>query len=394
MKICISRDSYLTKPNSETISDMRFDCLDVDVDYLIQSINQGKSFTSFMFNGHRNQDNFICSSLLVYDIDHSTICMNEYIEQLTILPTFAYNTPSDKDNDHRFRLCYVLSSEICSIGYYYTVSKSFAQQLKLRFVDEHSYEVEHYWNGSYNCNVFRYNTTISIDDIKINPALTRKNYKKNNLTNIESTSLVDFNNLSYTAFLEKYKSTFNIIEHSNIEINEDEPIITFNEDYFEIIRPFNLKNGDTFKLGDGNNRRKRLYLNSIIRRKIKPTITFDELLYNVVYDFINYFINNGNRIDKKTLYEITANSFKAEIDNNTNLGKPKHKFKVNSIYCAKHGLTAKQVLGLVRNKKQFIGELYDPSLTNTENLKVMAEYGLNVGISTLTRWKRENNISG
>ena len=37
-----------------------------------------------------------------------------------------------------------------------------------------------------------------------------------------------------------------------------------------------------------------------------------------------------------------------------------------------------------------IGELYDCSLGNKENLAILAEYGIDISIDTLKRFKKEN----
>ena len=44
------------------------------------------------------------------------------------------------------------------------------------------------------------------------------------------------------------------------------------------------------------------------------------------------------------------------------------------------------------NKKQFIGEYYDASLTDEQNIKVMKKYGFEISLITLKRWRKENNI--
>ena len=44
-------------------------------------------------------------------------------------------------------------------------------------------------------------------------------------------------------------------------------------------------------------------------------MTFDNLLFNLVYEFYYYYINDGNKIDKKILYEIADNVMKTDIDN-------------------------------------------------------------------------------
>jgi hypothetical protein len=50
-------------------------------------------------------------------------------------------------------------------------------------------------------------------------------------------------------------------------------------------------------------------------------------------------------------------------------------------------------MGNARNKKQYIGDFYDASLSIDENIKLMNENGLEVKKSTLQTWKRENGLS-
>ena len=40
-----------------------------------------------------------------------------------------------------------------------------------------------------------------------------------------------------------------------------------------------------------------------------------------------------------------------------------------------------------------IGKLYDLQLTDKENVKVMAEYGVKVSVSTLKRWRKKHGIA-
>jgi hypothetical protein len=180
---------------------------------------------------------------------------------------------------------------------------------------------------------------------------------------------------------------------TNIEYSDDEPIIYYPTDYIEITRPWKKINGETLKISDGNNRRKKLYTNAILRRAINPSITFDNLLYNIVWEFYHYYINDGNRIDKKTLYGIVENAMQQDIDLSLlKSGKPRYKFFVNQKYCEKYNLTKQQVIGNSRNKKQYIGEFYDLSMTDQQNVDTMKEYGLDISIITLKRWKKENGI--
>ena len=202
----------------------------------------------------------------------------------------------------------------------------------------------------------------------------------------------DYFNLTNQEFLKKYEGKYENIMKTPLELDEDTPIIQYPDNYYEITRPWYQYDGSTRKIKDGENRRKKLFLNGIIRRKINPNITIENLLYNLVWEFENYYINNGNAITKNDLYKIASNVFEYADDREINKGKPRYKSFVNPKFCKKYNMTPKQVMGNIRNKKQYIGEFYDPSLTDEDNLKIMKEYGLDISIITLKRWRKENNI--
>ena len=196
--------------------------------------------------------------------------------------------------------------------------------------------------------------------------------------------------MSFKEILEKYD--YPNIEHTPIEYDDSLLMITYPENYYEIRRPsYKTKGGYTKKIKDGEERRKKLYLNGIVRRKINPDISFDNLLYNLVYEFYYYYINDGNKIDKKILYQIAKNVMEADIREG-DLGKPIKKSFANPLYCQKHNLTKREVSDLSKNKKQYIGEFYDFTKTDKENIEIMKEYGLEIKIATLKRWKKENGI--
>ena len=71
------------------------------------------------------------------------------------------------------------------------------------------------------------------------------------------------------------------------------------------------------------------------------------------------------------------------------------RFMVNPRYCEKYGMNKKQVrniaMKMIRN--QGIGELYDCSLNDNQNLEIMKQHGLDISPSTLKRWRKENGIT-
>ena len=403
INVCLSKERYDEKPLGDVISKMRWECKELTIDDFANAISNGYSFCALMQDNWRNRNNFICTSMLVYDIDHTSTPMSEYISELEFKPTLAYTSPSNRDDDYGFRLIYLLDFKLCSLDEYYTYSVSFSKQLMMKDVDEHSYLGEQYWNGNTHCEYIIYDDILNKNDIILNTEFKREYNSKNAKVSVKhnkehqnilcesDTFINDYWNLSLSDILTKYD--YPNLMSTNIELNEDEPIVYYPEDYIEITRPWKKINGETMKISDGNNRRKKLYINAILRRAINPSIAFDNLLYNVVWEFYHYYINDGNRIDKKTLYGIVTNAMQQDIDlSRLKSGKPRYKFFVNPLYCEKYNLTKQQVIGNSRNKKQYIGEFYDLSLTDQQNIDVMKEYGLDISIITLKRWKKENNI--
>ena len=202
-----------------------------------------------------------------------------------------------------------------------------------------------------------------------------------------------------TSVLAKYHDVYPNYEHTPFELpDEDTPRIYFPKGYTEIRRWWRVdKNGKPIKIKDGQGRRRKLFLNGILRRLIYPEITFDNLLYNLLYELC-YYVSNYNAknvIDKKEIFRIANNVMKEDTTRYESMRGSKREFTVNPAYCAKHGKTKRQVINETGKleRDQAIGELYDFLLTDKENLKVMEENGLDISLSKLQRWKRENGIS-
>ena len=100
-------------------------------------------------------------------------------------------------------------------------------------------------------------------------------------------------------------------------------------------------------------------------------------------------------INKFTIKGIADRVWNANLDKYEGLRGSDHRFRVNQLYCEKHGLRPKQVrqIAMKQYTDEKIGELYDCLLTDNENIKVFKQYGLNITAKTLQRWRKENGIS-
>ena len=69
---------------------------------------------------------------------------------------------------------------------------------------------------------------------------------------------------------------------------------------------------------------------------------------------------------------------------------------VNPNFCVKYNLTKNEVKSMAAKMIRYnkIGELYDCSKTDMENVAVMKENGMErISVSTLKRWRKENGIA-
>ena len=199
--------------------------------------------------------------------------------------------------------------------------------------------------------------------------------------------------------LTKYIDTYPNIEHSPLPIvDDDTPYILFPSDYIEIRRYWTKKDdGRAIKIKDGFGRRRKLFMNGILRRMINPSITFDNLIFNLLYELYYYISNKDakNIVGKKEIYDIAKSVMQADLTKYDEMKGTDRKYMVNRAYCVKHCLSPNQVKNIARREITYkqIGELYDLNLTDNENIEVMKEYGLNVCVKTLQRWRKENGIT-
>ena len=207
----------------------------------------------------------------------------------------------------------------------------------------------------------------------------------------------DYRNLCIKSLYDKYLDVYPNFEHTPLPpVDDNTPYILFPKDYVEIRRRW-YKDGRPIRLKDGEGRRRKLFASAIIRRLINPDITFDNLLFNMIYDFVHYITNfqAKNEIGKKELMLITRDAMRADISKYEYLRGADREFMVNPDYCAKRNLTKRQVKNMVCKMRldERIGELYDCAMTDKENQKTMEEHGLNVSISKLEKWRKENGLT-
>lgn len=423
--VSLSTQKFDHKPNRDTeVAKLKFSRIYTDVEGFAEGIGKGYCYTPIFANAtfsmaEKTDRNFIYSSFISIDIDHANSDMNTMVDGLEYKPTIAYTSCSDGvDGKYSYRLIYCFQDKIESnqeySNYVYTLLE--ANKISIDEIDKRSLKASQYYNGN-GCD----NIKLNITNIIYNKNDFKDYYKEYNINNNESIILNnnththtiicfndtfenkefenDFWNMKMEDVLSKYLDVYPNIEHTPLpNVDEDTPCIIFPKDYVEIRRYWKKSNGGrAIKIKDGNGRRKKLYINGVIRRLINPNITFDNLLFNLLYELCHYISNFDaeNIIDKKEIFLIARSVMKADITKYERLKGTDRRFLVNPKYCEKYGLNKKQVRNVAMKiiRSQGIGELYDFSKTDKENLEVMKENGLKVSLATLKRWRKENDIT-
>lgn len=157
------------------------------------------------------------------------------------------------------------------------------------------------------------------------------------------------------------------------------------------------------KFSDGMARRRKLFLHCILLRHITPTATRVQILWNAVNFMVDYIDNAQDPITKHEVSKIVDNAMSKDLHQWQQVKQRFSKtFKVNKAVAAQREIKPKQAALKARNERatdrktekwERIAAIFDPTKTNKENLKTLAEKGTNITPSYLQEWKRENGYT-
>lgn len=371
----------------------------------------------------RTYSNFVDTHIVMIDLDGDVECnLDELVSGLRYTPSIAYTTYSHNQDGkgNRYRLLYLFRVAISDTETYKCVYQELIVKLGFKLKDNcGGNATQAIYGSNEQCQIIQTENTYSVEDFDIDISIGNghSNFikkERGNIIGLESPIqnqdyINDYWNMAYADLLMKYSDTYPIFEHTPLEeVDDDTPFIMLPSDYIEIKRYWFMEtivdeNGNkrydvsrARKIKDGERRRKKLFINGILRRKMVKDISFEHLLNCMAYELYHYIDNSKDRISKKELYDTTLNIFYSDIDKyNGFKGGNKRKFIVNDKYCTKHNLNRKQVRNISRKVITYnqIGELYDFNLTDKQNVEAFKEYGLTISTKTLQRFRKEMGIT-
>lgn len=380
-----------------------------DIDSLCQLIKDGHSFChcyddndETFTNSTKTQANFRYTSFIPYDIDDSILRMEEYLTTLTYQPTIAYTTTSDGIKGNRYRLIYCFDGKIKGVRRYQALFDKMKDESGIGKLDNctHSPAQAFFGNALPTCRmvcshyVYHLPTAASTTTEKKEKVSKQIKIKKEESDIIcNDTFRQDFEGMSLRKFVSTYSSEYQSIEESGLTYrNGYAPI---DENYLRLYHKWDVNARHIHKWQDGEGRRKKLATAALIIRKIKPDITAEHLIYCLANEVVCYYNNIDGVLNQSFILRVAKAALERPIDEITIKGHDKRKFKVDVVYWKNQGVSIKAAVAKAKGvwNDERIGELYDLQLTDKENVKAMAEYGVKVSVPTLKRWRKKHGIA-
>lgn len=424
----ISKECFTQKPNNNEIRKISYIRRDLDIDDVVNHIRGGyvlsanfcEDYTSTITQRDRRYDNFISTPMIMFDLDNDIDCtLNELVGALQYQPTISYTTFSHnkEGKGNRYRLLYLFEDPITDTRLYKGIYKEIKSSFDFELDDNcGSNPCQAVFGSGRDCEVVVTGNSYSVDDFNLILEKGLSNsIKKEKKNNIEIESLFrndeyksDFYHLSYIELLDKYRYVYSFFEHTPLPIVSDDcPYIILPENYITIKRYWlcqrvedeygeeKWRYAKIRKIKDGEQRRKKLFLNGILRRKMIPDITFEHLLYCLIFELYYFYENSKDTIKKLDILNIARNVMMADIANYSFEQTDKRQFVINEAYCRKYNVSKKEARNLSKKLINYsrIGELYDVSLTDRENVEIFKQNGLNISSKTLQRFRKDNGLN-
>ena len=398
-RISISDRCYDHKPTSEDYKSMTFHVEELNADDLLDRITSGYSICHIFQDNRRIKKNFMYTNAIFIDVDDHPQPMDAFVYGCELKPTIAYTTISDGKNGlHRFRLIYLLDEQIASVDEYKNLYDIFIKKIGLIETKDNCGAVATQLMNGNSSNQIRVFTSyliyhthsflqkLSLELYNTPPPQHNSNGTlcKTGSNSLEVDSVINLLNKSSTAFLTEFSDTV-LVFSTRLEYNE-QGYALFPDKFFRLNVRFDWSSGKphVMKYRDGEGRRKRLYIDALMIKAIRPDITFVELLYNLVFRRQHYYDNSDGVLENRLLIEDTnaviamsSEEIDARISN-----------ALHNVTRRKHSRTVAKMINYEK-----IGEWYDVGSSVLENLKYADDNGIKVSKMTLIRFCKENGIS-
>ena len=376
-ELSVSKEYYRQKPTGLDYARMKWQKRSVSVSEMISLIRQGYSYCHIYFNNLRRKDKFLHTNIVSIDVDDADLSLADFISDVQLKPTFAYETFSNSSNGKfSYRLVYVMSEQMrkyCFIQVYDKICR----MTGLSDTKDHcGRTITQLMNGTnHSAYIYRsdliYSTVTDLpvdatihDQIEesksgliplVNPNKfhnnnyihnnTQKQYKtngpfctlKNEVLNVTLQSLY---NLGREGFLSFYKTQYRLIRWSKLAYNEYGYTV-IPEDHLSLFVRYKRigKECRVDRFRDGEKRRNRLFIDGCIIRKIHPDVSIYELFYNLLHRLYWYYDNSDGVLSDSVIAQKAIDVMEYEVDSMTFQSMDAGRITTSAAYCRNHGIS-------------------------------------------------------
>lgn len=447
MSYSLSNRGITNKDDKKQFASLKYCQMESDYCDFVAHFKTNFAIAHTFRNNERKKENLINFQYIAFDIDDNDVPMETFLTTLNLKPTISYTTTSNGIKGYRYRLVYCLDQPYQG-KYYNLVYYYFYNSLGIILKDDCTKSANQVilGNGKPNIKMVQNDIVYSftrqeledLQDIVPLEMVTNKEKKqrkeqkestkrelnydgrnsaiRNNI-NIPPTTIncdgtinlgeytletlfqdpiyKDFEQMSFETFISTYNELYIGVRLESDLLVKDERVFLYPNEYTKVNRKFcyDHTKGEHYlgKWRDGEQRRKKLFLAGRSYLQCNPELTMGDLLFLLVREVVYYYDNKDKVFTKKFLCKKVVECFNSDL-----LVHCDHSnFRVNKAYCIANNIKPRALACVVRKEKHFeeIGELYDCSISDKENLMLMAEYGVKCSQRTLQRFKKENGIS-
>lgn len=362
------------------------------------------------------RDEFFKGSQIVsIDIDDTQYTnVEDYIAQLTFIPTFAYTSYSDSPTKRKFRLCYVLDSPLNSIEEYKEVANTIhytaEQDTQEPISDKCGEKASQYFNGTNlkaGAELYKYYVVYDRADF---PTIEQEQEDEDKYAKVkcefDKDTVKAMETQTYQKFMHRHSLRYQYFYQSEIDWKDGEKWRAVDDSFVSLCYRWR-GTGEIEKYKDGEHRRRHLKTYACLRRLIKPSTTPTELLFNLYVDRERFFDNSDAAISIEVLKSKVNAAFSMEIDEikqrySVVLEKNRRKIVLNPTFIKDNQHLKKLGVGenlqaIVRKAVKevnyaAIDEFYNKSLSVAENIKELAKNGVKVCKMTLYNYCKDRGI--
>ena len=366
--------------------------MELNQDLFLSLAGSGYAFT-YNFQGNRRKPElFLNTPVIIYDIDHCEKPMDDYIAGLTLKPSLGYTSYSNgKDGKFSFRLVYVFNSLIESEQSFNALCDGIAKENGFgKEFDKRRINQLYFGSNKSLPGYGEYNSHLvyDFDDFdfpveSVNNPIIMGNAIPTHNDNFETNDTFQEGDDNY------YKNYVESLETPLVQSTSGTHY-TFPVEYYSVPIRIITKDGKRVvkRWTDGEHRRKKLYISALIMLKNKPSLTPDNLQFNLRQLIRDYYDNHTDTITQDEIKGIVNRAYRNKDTFHLAPSKHNSHFKVNKEYCQEQGISVRQAIpAIIKEQNMTIMEFYDWTTSVSANLEALkVDTGLVISRSTLYRY--------